>query len=219
MATDPFKARVPKPQPKRPLILTESKLKDIILNATRFDEEKTAERNRLEDLKRQEATKAYTKLIKQGEEPDIDLRKMRYASDLKQAKQQQELQDRLEARRSYVLDQAYKRLYEETDRVKYFTKAKNLAEMLHGRDKQVEERSKKKNVFKLHDKACILKMIRDIDDHEREGVHKLKKVKEDKKKNAENWKKQMEMVRAYFLIIYVFAINDKYGIYEYIQSH
>lgn len=195
MSTDPFKVRVSKPQPKQPLVLSESRLNELILNSKSGQDIKADEKARLEERKRrQEATKALSKLLTQRKKPGSELRKRQYAQDAKMAQLDVERESRTEARRNYVLDQAYKRLYEETDRVKYFKTAKNLSETLHQRDKQIEMRINMGDNFGQYDKECLLRMLRDIDNYRQEGVDKVKKVVRDKKKNAENWTKQIENV-------------------------
>lgn len=195
MSTDPFKVRASKPRPKQPLVLSESRLNELILNSKSGHDVKADETARLEERKRrQEATKALSKLLTQREKPGSELRKRQYAQDVKMAQLDVERESRIEARRNYVLDQAYKRLYEETDRMKYFKTAKNLSETLHQRDKQIETRINMGDTFGHYDKECLLRMMRDIDNYRQEGVDKVKKVIKDKKKNAENWTKQIKNV-------------------------
>lgn len=195
MSTDPFKVRVSKPRPKQPLVLSESKLNELILHSKSGRDIEADEKARLEERKRrQEATKALSKLLTQRKKPGAELRKRQYAQDIKMAQLDVERESRIEARRNFVLDQAYKRLYEETDRVKYFKTAKNLSETLHQRDKQIEARINMGDNFGQYDNECLLRMMRDIDNYRQEGVDKAKKVVKDKKKNAENWTKQIETV-------------------------
>lgn len=195
MSTDPFKVRVSKPRPKQRLVLSESKLNELILHSKSGRDIEADEKARLEERKRrQEATKALSKLLTQRKKPGSELRKRQYAQDVKMAQLDVERESRIEARRNFVLDQAYKRLYEETDRVKYFKTAKNLSETLHQRDKQIETRINMGDNFGQYDNECLLRMMRDIDNYRQEGVDKAKKVVKDKKKNAENWTKQIETV-------------------------
>lgn len=195
MSTDPFKVRVSKPRPKQRLVLSESKLNELILHSKSGRDIEADEKARLEERKRrQEATKALSKLLTQRKKPGSELRKRQYAQDVKMAQLDVERESRIEARRNFVLYQAYKRLYEETDRVKYFKTAKNLSETLHQRDKQIETRINMGDNFGQYDNECLLRMMRDIDNYRQEGVDKAKKVVKDKKKNAENWTKQIETV-------------------------
>lgn len=203
MSTDPFKVRASKPRPKQPVVLSESRLNELILNSKSGQDIKSDETARLEERKRrQEATKALSKLLTQRKKPGSELRKRQYAQDVKMAQLDVERESRIEARRNFVLDQAYKRLFEETDRVKYFKTAKNLSETLHERDKQIETRMNMGDTFGQYDKECLLRMLRDIDNYRQEGVDKVKKAARDQKKNAENWTKQIQSVSK--LIKYLF---------------
>lgn len=206
MKDDPFKVRVSKDRPKQPLVLTESQLRKLVSNSKSGQDAKEEEKARMEEYKkRQEATKALSKLVVQRKEPGSELRKRQYERAVQSACQELDRDARIEARKNHVLDLAYKRLYEETDRVKHFKESKNLAEMLKQRDLQLEAKSNMKDLFYQNEKEFVLGMIRDVDNYTKEEVEKVEKKKRDKVKNAENWKKQRNEVRFHFFPNFLFS--------------
>ncbi|XP_055924261.1 cilia- and flagella- associated protein 210-like [Argiope bruennichi] len=195
MENDPFKRRYPLEQPKKNILLSKDNINKIISHAQQFqtDEEKEAALREERERKRK-ASKELAATLSQRKEPGSELKKKQYELGTKFAKFELDREARTEARKNLVLEQAYKRLFEDTDRVKYFKTAKNFAEAIKERNDQIATRTTHKDEEVKYDTQFLLRTMRDVDQHKWEEQEKERIKEQNKKKNAENWRKQNEEI-------------------------
>ncbi|GBN22355.1 hypothetical protein AVEN_125389-1 [Araneus ventricosus] len=195
MEDDPFKRRYPLEEPKRAVLLSKDDINRIISHAQIFqtDEEKEAAAREDRERRRQ-ASKQLSAALSQRKELGSELKKKQYELGTKFAKVEMDREARTEARKNQVLEQAYKRLFEDTDRVKYFKTAKNFAEIVKERNDQIATKATHKDEEAKFDAKFLLGTMRDVDQHHWEGVEKERIKEKNKKKNAENWRKQRNEV-------------------------
>ncbi|KAG8199338.1 hypothetical protein JTE90_011804 [Oedothorax gibbosus] len=186
-------------QQKKPLIITQNELKRIVHNSRSHENQQEHQetireehRQKLKDAK--ELAKELTKQMTRSKVAGSELKQRQYAKEAALAREELEVEARLLARKNRVLDKAYKRLFEQTDRVKYFKGAKNYAEMTKERDVQVAEKAAQQDLFAKYDAEFLVGQLRDVDKYNEEEEDK-KRVMEDKKRiNKANWTKQHEQI-------------------------
>lgn len=187
-------------QQKKLLIITQNELERIIrnshLHASRQEQEEIVREERRHKLKE---AKKLAKQMTHSKVAGSELRQRQYAKEAALARDELEVEAKLLARKNRVLDQAYKRLFEQTDRVKYFKSAKNYAEMTKERGVQVAEKAAQQDLFAKYDAEFLVGQLRDVDRYNEEEEDK-KRVREEKKRiNKANLTKQHGQVR--FLIV------------------
>lgn len=191
MNRDPFQRKCTSDQPKKPLIISQNEFSRIANNA-RVHTSKHEQEDAIREERKQKLTEAkeLAKKMVQRKEVGSELKKRQYAVETELARDELEVEARLLARKDRVLDKAYKRLFEQTDRVKYFKSAKNLAEMLKERDVQVAEKAAQQDLFAEYDAEFLVGVLKDVDRYNDEEGDKKRVQEENKKRNRENWIKQ-----------------------------
>ncbi|XP_035208025.1 coiled-coil domain-containing protein 173-like [Stegodyphus dumicola] len=193
MARDPFKIRCSVPQPKQPVFLTEHELQCITSRSQFLQRKKEEEEIRAAKLKAmKESSKELTKAIVNRKEAGSKLKKRQYEMEIQSAVREFEREAKMKARKNVVLNHAYKRLFEETDRVKNFKTAKNLAVALKERDDQIAAKASLKDEFEEYEARYLLGMLKDVEKYYDEQQEQMMKEKQNKLKNASNWTKQKD---------------------------
>ncbi|GFS79691.1 receptor-type tyrosine-protein phosphatase T [Nephila pilipes] len=195
MENDPFKKRYPIKDQKRILLLSKEEINKIVDHAEELQKEEVKQKDAIEKYKKKvQGNKELIASFSQRKEPGSELRKKQFDLGTKFAKIELDRESRIEARKNLVLDQAYKRLFEQTDRVKYFKTAKNFDEMMKERDDQMETKLSHRDNQLKYDTEFLLKMLRDIDQYHYEEREQEKVKQRNKKQNAENlWKQRNEL--------------------------
>ncbi|GIX66846.1 TPH domain-containing protein [Caerostris extrusa] len=185
MEGDPFKQRYPPKRPKKAVLLASSDLDKIVADSRIHqivEEEERALRERRESRLRE--SKELSAALSQRRQPGHELRKRQYALGTKYAKVELDREAKMETRKNKVLEQAYKRLYEETDRVKYFKTAQSSDLAAKGRKDQMATRVSQKNEEERYDVQFLLGTLRDVDQYESEEQEKAVIKQENKKKEC-----------------------------------
>ncbi|GFS48391.1 coiled-coil domain-containing protein [Trichonephila clavipes] len=194
MENDPFKKRYSQKESKKILLLSKEEFDNIINHAESSQKEEAKQKEAAEKHKRRvQANKELRASLSKRKEPGSEIKKKQFELGTKFAKIELDRESRIEAKKNRVLDDAYKRLFEQTDRVKYFNAAKQFAETMKGRDDQIASQASHRDYEMKYNNEFLLRVLRDMDQYQSEKKEEEMVKEQNKKQNAENlWKQRNE---------------------------